>query len=414
MKALNCWQVRLAWLLIVAGYAFPANAQVGEQPAEEIEHPLELLPLVNVARNSLGGTWKRVEASLVAAPPGRPAMMTLPVKLDRSYAISFEFTRTDGDNSVGLLLPLGDRQCALELSGWKGEAHGISRVDGLSTKESKNPTSVMPGRLVNDQRYEVDVNVKQTDDVISINVQLDGKALIDWNGNRSRLESNLFIRSGDNNRLVLTAIDSTVEFHRVTLISGGIEFDRPQSPQVPGTIDLTTVQWKETSGTTRVSSFRGERVLELSGEEAVAFLPDLTMADGTIECEIASATFSGLAFRGVDTDTFECLYFRPFNSGTAKHENTVQYASHGVEGGGWADLRREFPGKYEAGADMKTNQWFRVKIVIEGEMLKAFVDDAKQPVLVVEKMLGNREQGKIGVWGWGSYFRDFRFTPATN
>ena len=74
------------------------------------------------------------------------------------------------------------------------------------------------------------------------------------------------------------------------------------------------------------------------GVESVALIDGSQLSNGVIECDIASATFSGLAFHAADSSTYECLYLRPFNSGTAKHENTVQYASKGVPGGEWKEL----------------------------------------------------------------------------
>lgn len=144
---------------------------------------------------------------------------------------------------------------------------------------------------------------------------------------------------------------------------------------------------------------------------AVLFFKDVTLGDCIIEVDIASERFAGVAFRGQNGDHYDKIYFRPFNSGTAKHENTVQYASHGTEGAGWQPLRKRFPGKYEAGADIPVWDWFHVKLVIEGQKVRAYVNDEKEPVLVVEKILSDQKQGKIGIWGWNAYFSNFSYKP---
>ena len=188
----------------------------------------------------------------------------------------------------------------------------------------------------------------------------------------------------------------------------------PEPPVEPGKVDLTKVVWSEKRGSIDTVEFQGEEVVRLLGDDdTVALLPGAELSDGTIEVEIASDIFSGIAFRGADTENYDLIYFRPQNSGTAKHRNTVQYVAKGIAGADWRTLRSKFPGKYEAGATMKVNQWFHVRIELEGETARTYVNDSEEPVLVVEKLLGGRGTGKIGLWGWNSHFRNFSFQPAT-
>ena len=160
--------------------------------------------------------------------------------------------------------------------------------------------------------------------------------------------------------------------------------------------------------------FEGKKALHLKmigkTDGGVAFFKDMELSDGIIEVDIAAEKFAGLAFRGKDGKHYEQVYFRPFNSGTPKHKNTVQYASRGIKGGTWQALRKKSPGKYEAGADMAKWGWFRARIIVSGQQVKVFVNDAKEPVLVVERMLGDRTTAKLGIWAWEAYFANFSFT----
>ncbi|MCG8651542.1 MAG: hypothetical protein MI861_16995, partial [Pirellulales bacterium] len=171
------------------------------------------------------------------------------------------------------------------------------------------------------------------------------------------------------------------------------------------------VAFERGRGQTGIVNLNGEEVVRIEGNESVALLPQVSMSDGVIEVEISSDTFSGIAFRAADTENYELIYFRPQNSGTAKHENSVQYVSKGVAGADWATLRRQFPGKYEAGADMKVDNWFAARVEIEGEAARVFVNDEQQPALVVKPLLGKRNAGGLGIWGWNTHFRNFSFTP---
>ena len=91
-------------------------------------------------------------------------------------------------------------------------------------------------------------------------------------------------------------------------------------------------------------------------------------------------------------------------------KNTVQYAVIGRADGHWSQLRKNFSGKYETGANMSKGEWFRAKLEIEGESLKVYVNG--NFLLTVDPMLDGISKGSVGVWGWDSYFANFKYTPA--
>ena len=71
----------------------------------------------------------------------------------------------------------------------------------------------------------------------------------------------------------------------------------------------------------------------------------------------------------------------------------------------------QFPGKYETGVDIKQGEWFHAKFVIKGKSLKVFVNGSDNPILTVDPMLDGVSKGSVGVWGWDSYFANFKYTP---
>lgn len=139
-----------------------------------------------------------------------------------------------------------------------------------------------------------------------------------------------------------------------------------------------------------------------NGHDA-AYLRELKFQNGTIECDIASGIFTGIAFRAKNGGQFECIYFRPFNAGTEKHDNTVQYVAKGSKYS-WHYLRKNFPGKYESGADIKKYEWFHVKLDIKDSTVKVFINDDPQPVLVVDDMKYGISKGSVGFWSWDGYY----------
>jgi hypothetical protein len=159
--------------------------------------------------------------------------------------------------------------------------------------------------------------------------------------------------------------------------------------------------------------------------QGVVWLDGLNFTDGTIECDILGkgaprgSNFLGLAFRGADDATYDCVYFRPFNFRAPSPENSnhaVQYISHPQWT--WPKLRAERTGRYEKPLvpPPDGDAWLRAKIVIAGKTVRVFVNGAEQPALEVE-MLHDRAGGRIGIWGGdagvGGHFANLKITPAS-
>lgn len=166
---------------------------------------------------------------------------------------------------------------------------------------------------------------------------------------------------------------------------------------------------------------KGLRMSEAPGD-GVAYLRGIEFADGTIECDIKGKdvqqqSFVGVAFHGVDDTTYDAIYFRPFNfraEDPARRIRAVQYISHPANT--WQKLRAEQPGKYEKAVNPvpDPNGWFKARIVVASPNVSVFVNDAKEPSLVVTQ-LSDRKKGLVGLWignTSGGDFTNLRITPA--
>jgi hypothetical protein len=155
---------------------------------------------------------------------------------------------------------------------------------------------------------------------------------------------------------------------------------------------------------------------------AVAWLNSVEFREGTIELDIkgedkAQESFVGVAFRVVDEEQHDAVYFRPFNfksADAARKIRAVQYVSHPQFP--WHRLRKESPGKYEKAVNPvpDPNGWFHARVVAEARKIRVFVNDAKEPCLVIEE-LSDRKGGKVGLWvgdGSGGEFANLKITPA--
>lgn len=165
----------------------------------------------------------------------------------------------------------------------------------------------------------------------------------------------------------------------------------------------------------------GIRLDEAAGDGLVWF-PETRFSNGTIELDIRGRdlpgrSFVGVAFHGVDAETFDAVYFRPFNfqsEDPARRAHSVQYISHPVYT--WNKLRSEHPGQYEKAIEStpQPNDWFHARIVVEHPKVRVFVNGAGEPSLVVDQ-LSRRGEGWVGVWvgnGSNGDFANLTVQPA--
>ena len=162
--------------------------------------------------------------------------------------------------------------------------------------------------------------------------------------------------------------------------------------------------------------------LTTASGDGLAWVKEAELSEGTIEVEIKGKneqgqSFVGIAFHGQDNRSFDAVYLRPFNFQSAEQErrsHSIQYIS--MPGFDWKKLRDDHPGKYEFAITPRPdpNSWVKLKVVITGKNVVAFVNGSEMPALTVE-LLNNRPNGKVGLWvGNGSEggFRNLKVMPV--
>lgn len=158
-------------------------------------------------------------------------------------------------------------------------------------------------------------------------------------------------------------------------------------------------------------------------DEWIVRLSAVTFADGEIEFDALGqsdppqSNFLGVAFRLVDDQTHDAVYFRPFNfraEDPDRKSHAIQYVSHPEHR--WWILRENTPGVYEKPIDPAPDgdAWFHARIVVEWPQVRVFVNGAAEPSLVVEGLSRGEGTG-VGLWvgpRQGGYFANLRITPA--
>ena len=157
-------------------------------------------------------------------------------------------------------------------------------------------------------------------------------------------------------------------------------------------ISAEKVQGKEAVRITKDSTVKD------ADEPTFARIKNLNLKDGIIEVKVLSRLlpnaspsdrgFIGIAFRvNDDNSKFECIYIRPTNGRAeeqVRRNHSIQYFS--FPDYKFFRLRKEAPEMYESYADMGLNEWIKIKITVKGEQAKLFLNDNKQPSLIVNDL----------------------------
>jgi hypothetical protein len=164
--------------------------------------------------------------------------------------------------------------------------------------------------------------------------------------------------------------------------------------------------------------------LNAAPNDGVAWITGAEFSEGTIELEIKGKnqqgqSFVGIAFHGQGNRAFDAVYLRPFNFQAAEQErrdHSIQYVS--MPDYDWNKLRSSHPGKYEFAITPTPNpdSWVKLKLVLKGKNVAAFVNGSDKPALTIE-LLNNRRKGKVGLWVGNNSdggFRSLKIIPTSD
>lgn len=183
----------------------------------------------------------------------------------------------------------------------------------------------------------------------------------------------------------------------------------------------------------RIQGKKALRVVKDSSVEGVdeptfVKVKDVAFTNGIIEVRVLSRLlkdapdfargFIGIAFRINDSNTrYESIYIRPTNG---RAEDQVR-RNHSIQYYAYPDykfdrLRKEAPERYESYADIGLDEWIAMRLEVNGNEAKLFLNGARQPSLVVKDLKhGANSKGSIGLWvdiGTEGYFSDLRIVQG--
>lgn len=94
-------------------------------PGDVLGKPVNILPLIDASKDSLGGTWSAEKDGLTSS--GSVAKLALPYTLPEEYDFKIAFTRLEGNSHIVMLVPHGNmmqlylvaaNDSSCELGGW--------------------------------------------------------------------------------------------------------------------------------------------------------------------------------------------------------------------------------------------------------------------------------------------------------
>ncbi len=148
--------------------------------------------------------------------------------------------------------------------------------------------------------------------------------------------------------------------------------------------------------------------------------------NGTIEVKVLSRIqkntpypdswgFIGLAFRIDDNNSaFEAMYVRPKVGRAANpvvRNQAIQYYSYPDYK--MDNIGRTPGGPFEGSADIGLNEWITLRIEVKRQRCALYINNAKEPSLVINQMKGKTTHGCVGLWvdiGTEGYFKDLKIT----
>ncbi|MCP4150379.1 MAG: hypothetical protein GY757_21705, partial [bacterium] len=163
---------------------------------------------------------------------------------------------------------------------------------------------------------------------------------------------------------------------------------------------------------------KGAKVVNHLGRRCLigtAYLKDVEFQNGVIEVDIAvngKRSYPGIIFRIQSLENYERFYIRPHRAGL--YPDALQYTP--VFNGVAAWQLYSGPG-FTAWAKIPANKWIHLKMEINGDQARLFIDNSPNPLLVIPKLKHGFSKGSIGIMGPkdnSAYFSNFKYKKDDN
>jgi predicted Ser/Thr protein kinase len=179
--------------------------------AEDPSGQQNLVGLIDPARNAVKGAFSKEGGSLITPKETVFSRIMIPIEAPEEYELTLEAVRRSGGDMIGLGIVHNERQVMAVVGGQSGETGGLEMLDGLNFMLNK--TRFEHAFLEVGKPFKMNVSVRKS----GIEVVLDGKRVVSWNGDPKALSLYHEWRVPDRSRMFLASQGSSFEVRRLAL-----------------------------------------------------------------------------------------------------------------------------------------------------------------------------------------------------
>jgi hypothetical protein len=220
---------------------------------------IDLLKLVDLEKNVVRGTWQRQGADLALTAPADCARVMVPLAISGSYELQARVVRTSGNGQATFILPLKSTQFEMAC-GHAGGKSFLCRIKGGGGDVGA------PWPIENGREFEVQVRVLQGDGKVSINVAMDGKPFVAWQGPESQVSLNGGWELPQKNCVGLGVYSSVAVFKsvRLRMLSGGARTVEAPASAAPTKLPAAEAPKKEAPKTELPKDVKAEELQNIT------------------------------------------------------------------------------------------------------------------------------------------------------
>jgi hypothetical protein len=170
--------------------------------------------------------------------------------------------------------------------------------------------------------------------------------------------------------------------------------------------------WKISEATGEAVTVDGKQAAHLqatgdsaNGSVGMALTKGIELSTCAVELDLKGnsegrRSFLGVVFNVLNTNTFEAVYFRPFNFRTNEpyRLRAVQYISWPAHP--WDRLRKDSPNQFEKPIASQPDPlgWFHARIEVAEKQVRVFVNHEKEPSLAVDRLAQGGAKRPVGLF----------------
>ncbi|HSH95968.1 MAG TPA: serine/threonine-protein kinase [Roseimicrobium sp.] len=177
---------------------------------------ISLLPLVDIKKHVVSGSWSIEGDGIKVAPGGTFAVCEFPYEPPEEYDFQADFTPTAAGNNVNFHLIAGGSSFVWKINahGRTPPIHGLDLVDGKKMTMRSDAVASSPPELQVGRRYSTKIEIRRS----GLRAYIDSVLVLEWVGDYKRLSSETGAALHNPRAIGIGSYKRAVVFHRVAVL----------------------------------------------------------------------------------------------------------------------------------------------------------------------------------------------------